>query len=335
MGLGRPRTRAFYAAALLAAGGGGSLVNATCHAAISPSTGCVAANRKETRTLESQCYSIQHAGVTRTFRLYVPQEQKAHMPLVLVLHGGGGGGGAMEWLTKEGFNRIADRDGVIIAYPDGIKHHWNDGRFDPHARSGDESIDDLGFLRELPKEISASFPVDPKRVYATGISNGGLMSYRLACDAADIFAAVAPVAANMSEALATRCKPSKPVSMAIFNGTDDPIMPWKGGPIKVLWFDRGAVLSTSATQARWLELDQCASPHENGLVNAVPDDGTAILEHSAQCASKTELDLYEIQGGGHTWPGGEPYLGKRLIGNVSRELDANQAIWQFFAKHTL
>jgi polyhydroxybutyrate depolymerase len=252
----------------------------------------------------------------------------------MVLHGGGGAGGSMEWLTREGFNRIADRDGVIIAYPDGIKHHWNDGRFDPHAKSGDEAVDDIGFLRALPREISNEFSIDPKRVYATGISNGGLMSYRLACDAADVFAAVAPVAANMSEALGARCKPSRPISLAIFNGVDDPIMPWKGGPIKVLWFDRGIVLSTAATQARWLELDQCAPPHPDGtLINAVPNDGTTILKHTAQCAAKTEVVLYEIQGGGHTWPGGEPYLGKRLVGTVSQEIDANQAIWQFLRRY--
>jgi polyhydroxybutyrate depolymerase len=170
-------------------------------------------------------------------------------------------------------------------------------------------------------------------VYVTGISNGGLMSYRIACDAADIFAAAAPVAANMSTDIAPGCKPARPISVAIMNGTEDPIMPWGGGPVKVLWFKRGNVLSTSATQARWVELDHCGAAQTDATVDAANDDGTALVKHTSHCIGMTEVDLFEIRGGGHTWPMGEPYLGERLVGRVSHELDANEAIWEFFARH--
>jgi len=123
----------------------------------------------------------------RTFRLYVPAKTaEGALPLILVLHGGGGTGGNMEWLTRQGFNRIADREGAIVAYPDGVGHSWNDGRPDLQSRAASEKVDDLGYLRELPHEISATLPVDVARVYATGISNGGFMAYRLACDAANV-----------------------------------------------------------------------------------------------------------------------------------------------------
>jgi polyhydroxybutyrate depolymerase len=100
----------------------------------------------------------------------------------------------MEKLTEGKFNRIADRDGAIIVYPDGLGRGWNDGRTDLKSKAVAEQVDDIGFLRALPRKISSQFPVDTTRVFATGRSNGGPMSYRLACDAADVFAAVAPVA---------------------------------------------------------------------------------------------------------------------------------------------
>ena len=198
-----------------------------------------------------------------------------------------------------------------------------------------EQVDDLGFLRALPQELARRFPVDATRVYATGISNGGLMSYRLACDAADLYAAVAPVAANLSVELAPVCHPARAVSLLVLNGTDDPIMPWQGGPIKVLWSRRGEVLSTPATVQRWLELDRCNALSAHSRVDAVPDDATAYIERSAQCAGSAAIDWYEIQGGGHTWPGGVPYLGRRIVGRVSHELDANEVVWAFLSAHRL
>ncbi len=278
------------------------------NAAIQPSGECVSTGPREARKSEAACYSTSHAGLGRTLRIYAPAHRRGVVPLVFVIHGGGGTGGNMEWLTRRGFNRIADR----------------------------KQIDDLGYLRALPQALAAQFPIDLTRVYATGISNGGMMSYRLACDAADVFAAVAPVAANISVELEPRCRPSRPVAIAVVNGTDDPLVPWNGGPIKVLWTTRGVVLSTPQTVARWRTLNRCGELETIGtLVDAVPDDGTALLEQTARCAQEAEVKVYEIRGGGHTWPSGMPYLGERLVGRVSRELDANEAIWRFFARFRL
>jgi len=304
-------------------------------AGVHASDACVAAPRRQAHELEAKCFALEHGGVERTFRLYVPPRAQGPLPLVVVLHGGGGSGAGMEWLTQGGFNRIADRDGAVVVYPDGIGKGWNDGRTDMRSEAVKEAVDDVGFLRALPREISSQTPLDLGRVYATGISNGGLMSYRLACDAADSFAAVAPVAANLSVELAPRCQPARPISLAIVNGTADPIMPWRGGPVKVLWLARGNVVSTPATVARWLELDHCLALELREHRDSVPDDGTVLERSSASCEDGAEVALFEIQGGGHTWPSGVPYLGERLVGRVSRELDANERIWEFLRRFQL
>jgi polyhydroxybutyrate depolymerase len=162
------------------------------------------------------------------------------------------------------------------------------------------------------------------------------MTYRLACDAADVFAAVAPVAANLSVDLGQRCAPTRAVPLTIINGTDDPIVPWNGGAIKVLWAARGVVLSAQATVARWMELDKCDALHEvGGVKDAVADDGTTLLLRTAECADRGEINLYEVRGGGHTWPGGEVYLSQMVVGRVSHELNANETVWRFFTRHSL
>jgi len=292
---------------------------------------CLAARRKNT-SHEAACYSLLYEGRKRTLRIYVPPRHTEPLPIVLVLHGGGGTGGGMEWLTRRGFNRIADRDGVIVVYPDGIDHGWNDGR-GANRSAADAAVDDVGFLRTLPGQLASLHPIDRARVYVTGISNGGMMSYRLACDAADVFAAAAPVAANMAVELDAACHPARAMPLLIMNGVDDPIMPWKGGLIRVLWMTRGTVLSAEASAARWLALDHCGALEPQPVLEADPPDGTSATPRSARCADASEVRLYEIRGGGHSWPRGEPYLGRAIIGRVSQALDANQIIWKFFSQH--
>jgi polyhydroxybutyrate depolymerase len=321
--------RAARVLALLAIALGGS--PATQAATLTPAD-CPASRGDPSH--EDKCYSAVFGGRKRTLRLYLPTGHSGPEPLVMVLHGHGGTACGMEWMTRRGFNHIADRDGAIVVYPDGIAKGWNDGRSETGA-GGDAAVDDVGFLSALPQAIAALHPVDAARVYVTGISNGGLMSYRLACDAAGVFAAAAAVAANMSVELAPRCQPERIVPMLIMDGTDDPIMPWKGGAVRVLWMARGTVISAEASADRWRELDHCAPFESLAALTATPADGTSVLPHVAHCASGAEVRLYEIRGGGHSWPRGVPYLGPLLIGRVSQALDANETIWAFFSQHPL
>src|SRR5215831_7972901 len=197
-------------------------------AAEAKNVACVAARgRMSSYKIESKCVNVKAGEEIRTYRIYTAKApQKNPQALILVLHGGGGSGSAMEAMTQGQFNRIADKYGVIVVYPDGQGRSWNDGRSDLQAKAARADIDDVAFLRKVVKDVGEKNSIDPKRIYATGISNGGLMSFRLACDASDWIAAVAPVAANLSAELAAECRPMRVMPVAIFNGTDDPIMPW-------------------------------------------------------------------------------------------------------------
>jgi polyhydroxybutyrate depolymerase len=200
---------------------------------------CLSSRGRIKGDLESRCESLSFDGRVRTYRVYAPPGLHQPAPLLFVLHGGGGSGSNMELMTHRDFNRVADRDGVLVVYPDGVGRNWNDGRSDVRSEAMQKNVDDVGFLRALVRTLSARYRVDAKRVYSTGISNGGFMSLRLACDAADVFTAVAPVAANLSVDLGPRCKPSRPVSVAMLNGTEDPLVPWGGGTVGLWGVKRG------------------------------------------------------------------------------------------------
>jgi polyhydroxybutyrate depolymerase len=295
---------------------------------------CLSAFGRSHAKLESRCESLSHGGRVRTYQLYVPARLHEPAPLLFVLHGGGGSGANMALLSRQQFNRIADRDGALIVYPDGVGRNWNDGRSGVRAKAMEENVDDVGFLRALARELGTRYRIDPQRIYATGISNGGFMSFRLACDAADLVAAVAPVAANLSVDLGPRCAPSRPVSVAMLNGTDDPLVPWDGGKIGLKGFTRGMAWSTEKTFDTWARLDDCRERSDDQVIDKVPDDDTSVVLHvRSQCRGGTEVRLYEIRGGGHTWPRGEKYLTERVVGRVSQELDGAEEIWAFLSAH--
>jgi polyhydroxybutyrate depolymerase len=308
------------------------LVLPAAQAEIVTSDACETPPRRQLDSVKATCYSMSHDGLERAFRVYLPSGHDDPLPILLVLHGGGGSAGNMEWLTQNAFERIADRDGVLVVYPEGIGNSWNDGRQDLRAEAAQRGIDDVGFLRALPAELAENYRVDLWLVYATGISNGGFMSFRLACDAADVFAAVAPVTANLSADVAPQCMPQRPISVAIVNGTEDPLVPWGGGEVRVLRQRRGEVLSTMATLERWRELDDCGTVETGPVIDSVADDETTLRRHRARCARSTEILLFEIVGGGHTWPGGVQYLPELIVGRTSRELEASEAIWEFLRR---
>jgi polyhydroxybutyrate depolymerase len=281
--------------------------------------------------VESRCSTMSLDGRTRSYRLYVPAHVASPAPVVFVLHGGGGSGSNIELITKHGFNRIADRDGAIVVYPDGVGRNWNDGRSDVNSPAFKEHVDDVAFLKALVEVVTASHPVDRGRVYATGMSNGGFMSYRLACDAAGTFRAVVAVVAGLSADLGPQCRPARPVSVAVMNGTEDPLVPWAGGAVSAMGIKRGETWSARRTYDRWIELDACKTRIDEPERNVAPEDGTTVVVHRAiDCAAGSQVRLYEIRGGGHNWPGGATYLGVGLVGRVSSEFDGNEEIWRFF-----
>lgn len=281
--------------------------------------------------------SIVFGGLKRTYHVHLPSSHDKPLPLVFLLHGGGGSAKAMEKLIGEGFNTLGEKEGFIVVYPDAVEKHWNDGRELQRWRSQREKIVDVGFISALIEHLSIEHRIDKKRIYATGISNGGLMSYRLACELTHQIAAIAAVASSMGESLSLSCAPSEPISVLIINGVGDPLVPWEGGEIRLGPWRLGKVLSTSNTVEFWVERNKCSSPP---LITWEPDrdpqDGTRVRkEVYAQCREGTEVVLYAIEGGGHTWPGGYQYLGEWIVGKTSRDIDANEVIWDFFKKHEI
>ena len=281
--------------------------------------------------------SVVVDGLKRTYHVYLPNSQDKPLPLVFLLHGGGGSAKAMEKLTQEGFNALAEKEGFIVVYPEAVEKHWNDGRALQRWLSQREKIDDIGFLSALIEHLSREHRIDKRRIYATGISNGGLMSYRLACELTYQIAAIAAVASSMGENLSLSCSPSRPISVLIINGIEDPLVPWEGGEIRLGPWGLGRVLSTSNTVKFWVGRNLCASsPLISWEPDRDPQDGTRVRkEVYASCRKGTEVILYAVIGGGHTWPGGYQYLGEWIVGKTSRDIDANEVIWGFFKKHEL
>ena len=270
--------------------------------------------------------AITVGSTTRTYLLHVPGSLKPGKaaPLVLVFHGGGSHARNLPRFTQ--FDRLADQRGFIVAYPEGLNKHWSDGR-------GLSPADDVGFIRALVAELERSQNIDPQRVYATGISNGGFFSQRLACDLADKIAAVASVAATMPEPLVPACKPARPVSVMFIQGTKDPLVPIDGGPVA---HTHGRCVSLAAASSFWRNHDQTSSTPVSADLPDDAHDGTRVHRDVYGGGQQgTEVVIYTIAGGGHTWPGGPQYLPVLLVGKASKNLEATQTIWEFFEKHSL
>jgi polyhydroxybutyrate depolymerase len=219
-------------------------------------------------------------------------------------------------------------------FPNANGKQWNDGRETTRSAS-----DDVAFLVKLVQQVTAESGGDPRRVFVTGVSNGGMMTQRLICEAADVVAAGAVVIANMPADLAAGCRPKRPVPVVFFNGVADPLMPWAGGEIRKApgLGVGGKAMSTPATIAFWARANGCRNEQAETLPDRA-DDGTRVKLHTFESCSGAAAQLYEIEGGGHTWPGGpEPKLDivRRIVGTTSKDIDATQAILYFFSKYGL
>ena len=286
--------------------------------------------------------SFNHDNLERTFHVHLPSsyDKTGQIPLVIALHGKGGNGESMVLVTRKGFNKLAERDGFIVVYPDGIELNWNDGRMDEESndRAHRENIDDVGFISALIDTLIKDYNVDPKRVYITGISNGAILSYRLACELSHKITAIAPVDGNIPLLLLGECSPSLPVSVLAINNINDPLVPFEGGEIYG-HFHRvklGKVLSVNESIGFWVNFNKCSTiPIVTEEPDRDPKDGTRVTrkEYISE-GDGTEVILYSIDGGGHTWPGGFQYLPAWIIGKTSRDIDANEVIWSFFKKHS-
>lgn len=271
-------------------------------------------------------HALTHDGIERNYTLYVPSSVNwtQPVPLVFVFHGGTGN--AESAIRMSGFNKIADQNGFLVVYPNGTGRlsdekllTWNGG--DCCGFAQEKNVDDVGFVREIVTELQSLAIIDTKRIYATGMSNGGILSQRLACEAADLFAAVAPVAGTLNF---SPCTPSQPISVIEFHGTADQHIPYGGGvgPESLVDVDFASVQDSVNF---WVTTNACASqPQSNSFADIQHDVWTG-------CTASTSVELYTINGGGHAWPGGE--AGRVDADPPTQSISASQLIWEFFAAH--
>jgi len=261
---------------------------------------------------------LTFGGLQRTYVLHLPPGPPAG--LVLNLHGAGMNGGQQAALTD--YNSVADRYGFVVAYPDGIDSTWADGR--GASLPDRQGVDDVGFLSTMINQLSRAYGIPPGRVFVTGMSAGGFMANRLACERADLVTAIAPVSGTLGSGFP--CAPSRPVSVMAVHGTADPVVPFDGGAMN----GRGGasdIVSAPALAERWRAIDGCPGP----LVADAAGSGEVQQMTAAGCAGNTEVTLVRINGGGHTWPAGRFALPVDVVGPTSFAIDASAATAQFFA----
>ncbi len=266
--------------------------------------------------------SIVSSGAKREYLLHVPRsyDRGKPAPLVISLHGAGG------WPTQQrnlsGWNRLAEREGFIVVYPSAL---WGRGPKVWKVTRGPLLAADIRFISELIDTLEASYSIDPKRIYANGLSNGGGMSFVLSCALSHRIAAVGMVAAAQTLPWSW-CTDRRPVPMIAFHGTADPLIPYDGGssPIAPDVFP-----SVPSWTASWARRNRCAT---KPVESAVAADVTRVDYTS--CAEGADVALYRVRGGGHTWPGGEP-LPHWFVGPTSNGVDATGVMWEFFREHPL
>jgi polyhydroxybutyrate depolymerase len=266
----------------------------------------------------------------RCYHLYIPESYDAAQPapVVVSLHGFVLNPDIQAIIS--GWHRLADQEGFILAYAQGTSYprRWNAG-----ATWGADKVDDVQFFRDLVDDLSDLAAVDRSRVFVNGFSNGGGMSVRIGCDAADVVAAIGSVAGAVVD-MAT-CNPSRPVPAMAFHGTDDWIVPYDGGVIQVLPLRQAAYLTQAPTYFVGAEAWVASLAGLNGCdptAQMLPPEGDVQGRRFSGCDQDAEVYLYTIEGGGHQWPGGMTIPG---AGKNTTHIDATEEMWRFFQHHTL
>jgi polyhydroxybutyrate depolymerase len=228
------------------------------------------------------------------------------------------------------FTVLADREGFLVAFPEGVEKNWNDGREFTGSRAHRDHVDDVAFVTALIDAIGRAHAVDPRRVYATGISNGGIFAHYLAAHLSARIAAIAPVVGGIADPPDAWLRPEQPVSVLMLQGTRDPLVPYHGGAVA---FDRGKIIDTEEAARRWAALNGGREPVREPLPADGKDRCGGLRTIYPGGRDGSEVTLVRLDGGGHTWPGGAQYLPERLIGRVCRDFDATVLIWDFFKAH--
>jgi polyhydroxybutyrate depolymerase len=281
--------------------------------------------------------TLQVGSRTRTFLVHLPPRfaERGPLPVLVAFHGGGGS--AQGFQKYAGLDAVADREGFVVIYPDGSGRlgrrllTWNAGGCCGSAQR--DRVDDVGFTIRVLGELARDLPLDRTRVYATGHSNGAMMAYRLAAEAAERIAAIAPVAGAMQLVVFA---PARPMPVLHVHSVDDPRALYTGGLGPPFPFTRARVEHNAVepTLARWAGFDGCAAEPSVVEERRAPDGGegaghAAVLLDFAPCASGADVRLWKLKGAGHGWPGAPPVLGESVMGPETRVILAAEEVWRF------
>jgi polyhydroxybutyrate depolymerase len=248
-------------------------------------------------------------------------------PLILALHGNLMSGAQFE--RTGAWAQFAAKHKFVVALPDGLNNAWADGRVgvEIKGKSPPAGTDDVAFLTALAEKLVADRIADRKRLYITGASNGGMMTFRLLCDRPDLFAAGAASIAVLTDGLAARCKPGMPRPILLLNGTADRIVPW---------VRTGTYMGTDATLAHFVRLNGCNDTTKTqSLADIATDDRSTVTRVSYACPPGADVELLRIDGGGHQWPSriSPPKL-EMFLGSRNRDIEGAEEVWAFFKRFT-
>jgi polyhydroxybutyrate depolymerase len=283
--------------------------------------------------------SVTVAGLERRYLLHVPTgyDPARKWPVVIMFHGGGGT--AADAMRETGWTAKADLEGFLAVFPEGTPpdasrparfrgnpQTWNDGSARTGLGAVEQGVADVEFVAAMVAEIKTRFSVDEYRVYATGFSNGASMTFRVARELSELFAAVAPVAG--ADWLVTL--PSRPVPLLYITGTADPLNPFDGGEVRIGLKFYGVKKATMETVESWAAM--AGYPREPATIYS--KDGTTGTAYGFP-GEKPVVVLYSIEGHGHHWPGGNSSLPESFAGNNTATLKASDVIWEFFKARSL
>jgi polyhydroxybutyrate depolymerase len=262
----------------------------------------------------------------RSYLVHIPKGHDPKKPtaVVLALHGAAMNGSMMVWFS--GLNRTSDKEGFIVVYPNGTGVGpfltWNAGGFKG------KRADDVAFIGRLLDDLGTAVKVDEKRVYACGMSNGGMMCYRLAAELSDRIAAIAPVAGTMA---IEESKPKRPVPVIHFHGTQDNMVPFEMKKGKTPSFMK--LKGVEESVQTWVKLNGSDEKPKADVLSKDGDEMKVTRRVYGGGKNGAEVVLIVIEGGGHTWPGQQPPVG--FIGKSATNISANDLMWEFFQKHRL
>jgi len=273
---------------------------------------------------ENNFEKIEVNGKNREYLFRAPHVDKKY-PLLILLHGGLENSVDIEKST--GMSLLARKEGFAVVYPNAINGRWNDGR-----EVLKEKYDDVLFISRLIDNILNSYNIDSKRVYACGLSNGGMMVHRLSAELSHKLTAIASVAGNMPKSVGDNFSIEREISALIIHGTEDPIVPYNGGEVKSNL--QGLVLSARETAMKYVNANRCSKiPKIEWLNKESMDKCKVKLEKFSKGKRGTEVFFYTVENGGHCWHGTSKPYPSSIVGNYCRDINVSELILNFFKTH--